>query len=133
MTELKTLEQFISENGVTMTAKRSLGQMNPNMPNPDMRHWRCTLKRDKDTLTVWFSQGSAHKEPPTAADVLNSLSFDSCATGETFESWANEYGYDTDSRSAEKTYKACLRYARLLEGFLGSDLYNELMGEVERL
>ncbi len=29
------------------------------------------------------------------------------ATGQSFESWASEYGYDTDSRKAESVYRAC--------------------------
>lgn len=48
---------------------------------------------------------------PCAADVLYSLILDSSATSQSFESWAKELGYDTDSRKAEATYRACQQYA----------------------
>lgn len=36
-----------------------------------------------------------------------------------FEEWASELGYDTDSRSAESTYRACLELALKLRGAIG--------------
>lgn len=36
-----------------------------------------------------------------------------------FENWAADYGYDTDSRSAEKTYQACLDIALKLRCAIG--------------
>lgn len=36
-----------------------------------------------------------------------------------FEGWAAEYGYDTDSRSAESTYRACLEIALQLRAAIG--------------
>ena len=36
-----------------------------------------------------------------------------------FESWASDYGYETDSRSAEKTYRACLEIALQLRAAIG--------------
>jgi len=44
---------------------------------------------------------------PHVAGVLYSLINDSNAIQYTFEEWADCYGYDTDSRKAEKTYYAC--------------------------
>jgi hypothetical protein len=45
------------------------------------------------------------------ANVLNSAGF---------EDWASEYGYDTDSRSAEATYRGCLEIALKLQAMLGA-------------
>jgi len=57
---------------------------------------------------------------PETADVIASLVMDSdvidCAT---FEEWAGNLGYDTDSRSAEKTYRACLEIALALRNGVG--------------
>lgn len=44
---------------------------------------------------------------PHIAGVLYSLINDSEAMQYTFEEWADCYGYDTDSRKAEKIYYAC--------------------------
>lgn len=54
-----------------------------------------------------ISAGSAILPDP--ADVFYSLVMDSEAIDyATFEDWADNLGYDTDSRSAEKIYRACL-------------------------
>ena len=58
----------------------------------------------------WESAAATHDKPltpPKLAEVLSSLLLDSTAFGQTFEDWANDYGYDTDSREAERTYNAC--------------------------
>jgi len=57
---------------------------------------------------------------PKAADVLASLALDSSVLDSgTFEDWAAEYGYDSDSREAEKTYRQCLDIALKLRAAIG--------------
>jgi hypothetical protein len=48
-------------------------------------------------------------DKPTLADVMSSLVMDaqSVADGQTFEDFADEMGYDTDSREAERVYNGC--------------------------
>lgn len=48
--------------------------------------------------------------PPDAADILGSYARDFIDAHDAgcFEEWASNYGYDTDSRSAEERYQACL-------------------------
>lgn len=57
---------------------------------------------------------------PNACDVVASLVMDSnvLAAGG-FEEWARDLGYDTDSRKAEATYKACLEIALKLRNGIG--------------
>jgi hypothetical protein len=38
-----------------------------------------------------------------------------------FEEWAADYGFDTDSRKAETTYRACLDIALKLRNGIGED------------
>lgn len=53
-------------------------------------------------------------------DVIYSLVSDSSAIDyPTFEEWARELGYDTDSRKAESIYRACLEIALALRSALG--------------
>ena len=61
---------------------------------------------------------------PNPVDVIHSLAMDSDVLDHaTFESWAGDFGYDTDSRSAESTYRACLEIALKLRAGIGeSDL-----------
>ena len=51
---------------------------------------------------------------PKLDDVLHSLSMDASAFGMSFEDWAEELGYDTDSRLAFATYEECQKSAKRL-------------------
>lgn len=54
--------------------------------------------------------------------VLSSLALDSDVLDHpTFELWAGDFGYDTDSRKAETIYRACLEIALALRNAIGED------------
>jgi hypothetical protein len=53
--------------------------------------------------------------PPTLLEVCYSLALDASMADESFEDWCGNLGYDTDSRKAKKTYKACQKIAFKLE------------------
>lgn len=56
-----------------------------------------------------WRQGTGITDDPDPAEVLASAAQDYAdARGLTFEDWAGNLGYDTDSRKAEKTYDACM-------------------------
>jgi len=60
--------------------------------------------------------------PPTLTDVLYSLVSDSDVLNySSFEDWAENFGYDTDSRKAEDIYKACLDIALKLRAIIDID------------
>ena len=64
---------------------------------------------------------------PTAYDILACLTkYDPY----TFEDFCSEYGYDTDSRRAKKTYKAVQKEYNSLAAMY-SDLEMELMAEIQ--
>lgn len=95
-------------------------------------HWRLKLTRPRfpggeryqgltrvrRTWTVYWSQGPACGELRDAVEVLECLNSDRVL--EDFDNWARGLGYDTDSRKAEKIYKACVKatkqWARFWEG-----------------
>jgi hypothetical protein len=57
-----------------------------------------------------------------SADVLHSLLLDaSVLDAGGFENWAGDYGFDLDSRKAEKMYQACLEIALKLRAGLGDE------------
>lgn len=70
---------------------------------------------------VGRAPGSKPLEPNTL-DVIYSLTSDSdvldCGT---FEEWASNLGYNTDSRKAEAIYRACLEIALKLRNALGDE------------
>ena len=128
------MNDFVKRNNIRITSERV--DHNPNMPDwNDANHYKCKLTMGRKQMTVYFSQGYGITHEPEAADVLNCLADDSAgvSNARSFEEWAEEYGYDTDSRKAEKTYKVCVKQAARLLSFLGEDLYNELLWETERL
>lgn len=59
---------------------------------------------------------------PDIVDVLWCLILDSSVIDyRSFEEWAPEYGYDPDSRSAEKIYRDCLESALALRAAIGEE------------
>ena len=50
---------------------------------------------------------AADLAPPSIVDVVWSLLVDSSGDFSSFENWAGDYGYDTDSREAERIFTAC--------------------------
>lgn len=155
ITNTVTIAQFVEVNRIVSGAYRV--DSNPNMPDSDnMDHWKVTLVRGvlkegfdtwhgykgklgacqytKRKLTVYFSMGYGHHgAEPKAAEVLSCLADDASGSDDhSFEDWCSEYGYDTDSRKAERIWKACQHSAKRLRSFLGDDLYGELLYSTER-
>jgi hypothetical protein len=128
------MQDFIASNSITAEAKSV--DHNPNMADSaDMDHWRVTLRRPGHKMTVYFSMGRGHNgKSPKAADVLDCLASDSSSieNAKDFADWCSDYGYDTDSRSAHRTFTVCRRQAERLKKFIG-DRYQELLWETERL
>lgn len=99
------------------------------------RHWRITITRDGRQMRVYFSQGSAHTDAPTLEDVLDCLASDAAGINNAagFDDWCSEYGYDTDSRKAERIYKACARQGAALARLMDADEFDTLLFNTERM
>jgi hypothetical protein len=129
-----TMKQFINKNKIRITSESS--DRNPNMDHSgNMNHFKVTLRHGRKSMSLYFSQGYGISGEPTAEGVLSCLASDSSSieNANSFEDWAGEFGYDTDSRTAEKTFKTCQKQAEKLKNFLGEDLYKELLWETEAL
>lgn len=72
-----------------------------NMPRPG------TLMREE-------MEKARKPKAPHAADVLYSLLMDGSALDQSFDEWCADFGYDTDSRKAERIFDACRDNARKL-------------------
>lgn len=88
--------------------------------------FKCKLIRNRKSYTFTFGQSlyNGSKEP-TMYDILSCLQKYDCGT---FENFCDEFGYDTDSRKAERTYKAvCKEYKAVVRLFGDSgECYDEL-------
>lgn len=80
-------------------------------------------------------QQASEPAPPTIDSVLDCLAIDSSSFDDAkdFETWAADFGFDTDSRKAEKAYRTCGDQAKRLRHLLGDEAYAELLYKVERL
>jgi hypothetical protein len=130
----ETLSSFIARNRIKVSVRKA--ERNPNMDDMPRgsTHWAVTIHHDGSRMTVPFSQGSAHTSEPKLADVLDCLASDSSSVDNagSFEEWCAEYGYDTDSRRAEKTYKACVSQRNKLHRLLGSEAFEALLWNTGR-
>ena len=136
----ETLENFIARNRITMTCERADG--NPNFDGASgMHHWRVVLRLRSKTgtrsLSTYFSMGAGHNgAAPELDEVLNCLALDAggVESANGFDDWAAEYGYSSDSRKAERTFRVCQRHAKRLRAFLGETEYSKILShEVECL
>lgn len=107
---------------ITATAERTAPSPEWDTPN---NGWKVTLRNGRgNRYTVPFYKGVGLPDtPPTALEVLECLVSDarSYRDARSFEEWAGDLGYDTDSRAAEKTYKECKRIADRLGTFLTAE------------
>lgn len=139
------LSKFVEKHGIKFAAHRVSERPDGLMSeNEGQRHFRCQIRKlgFRPSFGLYFSQGSAHTQPPTIEDVLDCLvsdasGYENAAVNTTpqtaFNEWAIEYGYDIDSRAAEKIFKTIERQANQLKRVLGNEAYQELLYKTERL
>lgn len=106
-------EFILSAMGVTMRAMRA-ERPDASEWGEAASHWRVTLKRNGKSYSTHYSMGAALTGSPELCDVLYCLISDAESAGESFDDWCANFGYDTDSRKAERTWKACKRVAASL-------------------
>lgn len=90
--------------------------------------YRITLTRNGQKWTFRFGQSIADSDqntPPTTYDVLASITK---YKPESFEYWCYEFGYDTDSRKALKTYKAIVK-----EWESVNNMFNDVLDELQEI
>jgi hypothetical protein len=133
--ETVTLSDFIKGADISMTYRAT--DHNPHLDNSDrMDHWRVTLRAGRSRMTLVFSKGIGHNgEPPTLEEILDCLASDAAGFENTrnFEDWCSEYGYETDSRRAERVYKAIQNQVARLKNLLGHSAYETLLWKVQQL
>lgn len=90
-------------------------------------HYRVLVKRGNKDMTVFYSMGPAYTSEPDAEDVFNSLLMDTSDIEDcSFEEWAENYGYDTDSRRAERCYEECQKILLNLKAMFSASELDDL-------
>jgi len=89
--------------------------------------YRAALGKDA-TLKEWIAKYGPHVVKPKHSDILYCLAMDADVENQgSFEEWASNYGYDEDSRKAEKIYRACKEQTDDLKRVLGAELFDKLL------
>lgn len=141
----KTAREFCREHGITARAERIEARTRPATDwDASARHFHVTLLiparnmghgnvKPGRAFSLEFSQGSAHTKSPTAADIIECLALDFSGLDwcDGFEDWAENYGYDTDSREAERIYTECKRQRDAFAAAFGPDITADLANVTE--
>lgn len=98
-------------------------------------HYRITVKNTNNGKRTGFDFWASIAKPKltTEHDVLDAFRCfinDALAGEMDFTEFCGELGYDEDSRTAERTWKACKRSANKLRRIYDGDLY-ELINSLE--
>ena len=108
----------LKRRGISMVVMGA--DRNPNMPDSrNMNHYKCVFSRGRRRMTVYFSKGLGLHGQPTINEVWDTITEDAASIeGQDFSEFCSNYGYDEDSRKAERTFKACQHSAARLANFL---------------
>lgn len=136
--ERQTVAAFAAEHGITLTSEA----WHENLDMADsagMHHWKCRLRCGRRSMVIYFSKGRGHDgERPTVEEVLDCVASDAVPhdNGLTFEEWAAEYGFDTDSRKAERAFNASQKTSARLAEVIGTgeagDVFDALLYKTAR-
>jgi hypothetical protein len=105
----KQTEDFLKATGTTFKAKFKKYGKHFADDKVSRNIYRISLKRNGKFYNFNFGQSiqnTLKNIPPTAYDVLTCLQKYDVGS---FEDFCSEFGYDIDSRKAEKIYKAVLK------------------------
>ncbi len=103
----KQAEQFLNETETTFKVKFLKNGLYFQDDKEPRDIYKITLKRGDKKITFKFGQSIANQgQKLTAYEVLACLTK---SNPETFEDFCDSFGYDKDSRKAEKTYTAVVK------------------------
>lgn len=133
-----SMAEFAEREGIALTIIGDPQYVTENQDGQLWQHYayklRLTRKDEngrRKSLTVAWKQGLGLKDAPSVAEVLYNVAGDARFGRDDFEEFCANLGYDSDSREAEKTWRACQSQERKLARFLGDALASELIEDVE--
>lgn len=96
---------------------------------PCMDPWDVTLRFQGETMHVPYFTGYGCRDgggEPKLSGVLECLILDASTGDQSFEDFCSDFGYDTDSRRAERTWEACVDVRDRLMILLGDEYESAL-------
>jgi hypothetical protein len=128
-TQELTLTDYVEQLGITAKVTQlSEIPIKDNKDNWAKQGWRITLKYSGRTMSFNFYGGGSVKTPGVD-DAVWCMAIESAgAVNNTFEEWAKEFDYSTDSRSALNTYRAIKRNAAKFTDLIANEeILNKLI------
>lgn len=127
------IEWLLEQMGVGFTCGPVMSSRNDGLMSDMPRNFHCKLNRGLIGFSQWYSQGAAHTREPSITDLVSCLIRDlpTSETGKFIESefseWCDDFGYDDDSRQAEKIYLACLNSLAFVRNLFTGDELSDLI------
>jgi hypothetical protein len=151
-----TIEAKLTDMGVVLTSTLVRDEFNGRTNRNGQSVWAVTIVRNGESFQTEYSMGAAYRhyrnnrpiqikhynltvydcdrynqtkpDNPSLDDVLHCFVMDAqgVGDGQTFEDWAADYGYEVDSREAEKSFNACRDSYFAMIRLFGSDGFEEL-------
>lgn len=118
-----TFENFRIHAEYTGSKKADWGDKTENWNH---HHITVTNKDTKQQTTFDFWASIANPRVNTRYDILNAFYCfisDAISGDMTFKEFCSEFGYDEDSRRAEKTWNACVKAHDKLQRIYPGDIY----------
>ena len=94
--------------------------------------YKARITYNKKSMTTSFYTGSGWEKDPELEDILGSILLDATYLDYSFEDFANEMGYDPDSRTAEKIYKDIQKQAKKINRIFSKEEQEELLTYLEK-
>lgn len=129
MSERKTLKALARKVRITSTYGAKLDWDKQSDWQRNANGYRCTLRYQGRQYSFDFWQGTGITSDPTAEGCLECLLSDAQSGELDFEQFCGDLGYDTDSRSAEATWKACQKVNENMRRLLGDDFEDFLYAD----
>lgn len=122
---MQTLEKFLHGNDLAMRCRPVVANGDPAFLIAEPwapQQYSCQLYRAAGPRPITAILGSDNGAPELG-EVLT----------HTYEQWAQQMGFDPDSRQGERVYRAARREAKRLHQLLGDEQYTQLLWQTERL
>jgi hypothetical protein len=101
----------VSENAIYVLLKHA---WNFDLKLKLRKRFCCSITRGTRMASFDYFKHYENKSLTTSAELLHCIICDASAMDETFSSWCDIFGYDSDSINALKTYNACIDNGRKL-------------------
>lgn len=103
--------------------------------NQNENYHKITVSHNGKRLSFDFWASIAQPELNSENDLHHAFYCflsDAVSAKDSFENFCSEFGYDSDSRTAERIYKACEKSCAKLERIFDGDVY-DLINEVQEI